>query len=167
MDLRATPSIAQRAAGRVARRSGGANLVVMAEVEQAHSREFMQDMGIVAREVIDGETTLELDLNEGHMSRADRAHGGVLFTMLDSALGRAVLSHLPEGRGCATVEIKINYFRPVQRGRITAHGRMKELTKSLAYAEGEILNEDGKVLARASGTFFLTKAMRQSERERI
>ncbi|MCP4038268.1 MAG: hypothetical protein GY733_15110, partial [bacterium] len=58
---------------------------MMAEVEQAHSREFMQDMGIVAREVIDGETTLELDLNEGHMSRADRAHGGVLFTMLDSA----------------------------------------------------------------------------------
>ncbi len=36
-----------------------------------------------------------------------------------------------------------------------------------AYAEGEILNEDGKILARASGTFFLTKAMRQSERERI
>lgn len=127
----------------------------------------MLDMGIVSRPVVDGQTTLELELNDGHMSRANRAHGGVLFTMLDSALGRAVLCHLPEGRGCATVEIKINYFRPVQHGRITAHGRMKEMTKSLAYAEGEILNEKGKILARASGTFFLTTTMHQSERERI
>jgi uncharacterized protein (TIGR00369 family) len=71
------------------------------------------------------------------------------------------------GRGCATVELKINYFRPVQSGRITARGRKLELTRSLAYAEGEVLNEDGKVLARASGTFFLTDTMRQQDRERI
>jgi hypothetical protein len=41
------------------------------------------------------------------------------------------------------------------------------LTKSLGYAEGEAVNEAGKVLARASGTFFLTKTMRQEDRERI
>lgn len=144
-----------------------ASLAVMAEVEETEGREFMKDMGIMSREIVDGETTLELDLDASHMSRANRAHGGVLFTMLDSALGRAVLHHLPAGRGCATVEIKINYFRPVQRGRITAHGRMKERTRNLAYAEGEIVNAEGKVLARASGTFFLTETMRQSERERV
>jgi uncharacterized protein (TIGR00369 family) len=44
------------------------------------------------------------------MSRANRVHGGVLFTLLDSALGRSIINALPEGRGCATVEIKVNYF---------------------------------------------------------
>jgi uncharacterized protein (TIGR00369 family) len=77
------------------------------------------------------------------------------------------LQHLPEGQGCATVEIKINYFRPVQTGRIMAKGWMRELTKSLGYAEGEVLNQEGKTLAKASGTFFLTKTMRQEDRERV
>lgn len=139
----------------------------MAEPEDVSGPEFMDDMGLRDLGVQDGESVLQLDLAPRHMSRAQRAHGGVLFSLLDSALGRAILSHLPEGRGCATVEIKINYFRPVQHGTITARGRMKEKTRSLAYAEGEITNQEGKVLARASGTFFLTDTMRQSERERV
>ena len=129
--------------------------------------EFTDDMGIEMLGLIDGAFTLALDLTPKHMSRASRAHGGVLFTLLDTALGRSVLAQLPEGRGCATVEIKINYFRPVQSGRIIARGRLRELTRSLGYAEGEIVNDAGKVLARASGTFFLTRTLRQGERERI
>ena len=129
--------------------------------------EFASDMGIEFLGEVDGSTTLQLDLSRKHMSRANRAHGGVLFTLLDTALGRSILNHLPAGRGCATVEIKVNYFRPVQRGRITARARMRELTRSLGYAEGEVLNEEGKVLARASGTFFLTESLRQGDRERV
>ena len=129
--------------------------------------EFSEDMGIEFLGIIDGAATLQLDLEQKHMSRANRVHGGVLFTLLDSALGRSIINALPEGRGCATVEIKVNYFRPIQSGRVTARGFMKELTRSLGYAEGEVLNQEGKVLARASGTFFLTKAMRQEDRERI
>ncbi len=124
-------------------------------------------MGIETLGMVDGAATLQLDLQQKHMSRADRVHGGVLFALLDSALGRSIVDALPEGRGCATVEIKVNYFRPIQRGRVTARGLLKELTKSLGYAEGEVMNEDGKVLARASGTFFLTKTMRQEDRERV
>jgi acyl-CoA thioesterase len=129
--------------------------------------EFAADMGIEFLGEVEGATTLALDLQKKHMSRASRAHGGVLFTLLDSALGRSIVNALPEGRGCATVEIKINYFRPIQSGRIIARGWMRELTKSLGYAEGDIRNEEGKVLARASGTFFLTQTMRQEDRERI
>jgi acyl-CoA thioesterase len=139
----------------------------MSEQSDRPEREFSADMGIEYLGEIDGATTLQLDLAQKHMSRANRVHGGVLFTLLDSALGRAILSALPEGRGCATVEIKVNYFRPIRSGRVVARGWKRELTKSLAYAEGEVVNEAGKVLARASGTFFLTRAMRQDDRERI
>jgi len=129
--------------------------------------EFTQYLGIESLGMKDGAFVLELELEERHMSMAARAHGGVLFSMLDTALGRAVIAELPPGRGCATVELKINYFRPVQRGRIRASGRCVQRTRSLAYAEGEIVNEEGRMLARATGTFFLTETIRQPDRERV
>jgi uncharacterized protein (TIGR00369 family) len=129
--------------------------------------EFTDHLGFRTLGMQDGAFVIDLDLERRHMSRADRAHGGVLFSMLDTALGRAVIEELPPGRGCATVELKINYFRPVQRGRIRASGRCVQRTKSLAYAEGDIVNEEGKLLARATGTFFLTDTMRQPDRERV
>ena len=52
-------------------------------------------------------------------------------------------------------------------GTIRAFGRLKELTRSLGYAEGEIRDERDRVLARASGTFFLTETLVQSEQERL
>ena len=65
------------------------------------------------------------------------------------------------------MEIKINYHRPVQKGRLRALGRVRELTRSLAYAEGEVVNEEGKRVCSGTGTFFLTETMVQSERERL
>lgn len=129
--------------------------------------EFTDSLGVRTLGMQDGAFVLELELEPRHMSRAARAHGGVLFSLLDTALGRAVIEELPPGRGCATVELKINYFRPVQTGRVRASGRCVQRTKSLAYAEGEIVNDEGKLLARATGTFFLTETMRQPDRERV
>jgi len=129
--------------------------------------EFGESLGFEYRGQVDGEQVIELEVREQHMSRAERVHGGVLFSLLDTALGRSIIERLPEGRGCATVEIKINYFRPIQQGRIRARARCHEVTRSLAYAEGVITNAEGKALARASGTFFLTETMAQKERERV
>jgi uncharacterized protein (TIGR00369 family) len=129
--------------------------------------EFTEYLGIETRGMVEGAFVLELVLDARHMSRAARAHGGVLFTLLDTALGRAVIEELPPGRGCATVELKINYFRPVRSGRLRASGRCVQRTRSLAYAEGDVRNEQGKLLARATGTFFLTETLEQPERERV
>jgi len=129
--------------------------------------EFTDHLGVRTLGLQDGAFVLELALEPRHLSRAARAHGGVLFTLLDTAMGRAVIAELPPGRGCATVELKINYFRPVQSGTIRASGRCVQRTRSLAYAEGELVNEEGKLLARATGTFFLTDTLRQPDRERV
>ena len=78
-----------------------------------------------------------------------------------------MISRLPEGRGCATIEAKINYFRPVRSGRVRAEAECVRLTRTTAYAEGTLLDEDGNMLARASGTFVLTETMAQADRERV
>jgi acyl-CoA thioesterase len=136
-------------------------------VEDAE-KEFTQRLGFETLSAAGGEASIAVELGAEHMSRADRAHGGVLFALIDTAMGQAVLSALPAGRGCATLEVKINYFRPIQRGRIVATARLGNLTRNTAYADGEIRSGDGKkVLAKASGTFFVTATLKPSERERI
>ena len=129
--------------------------------------EFTEYLGMRHLGMLDDEYVLDLELEPRHLSRAERAHGGVLFALLDTALGRALLDVLPEGRGCATVELKINYFRPVQSGLIRARGRLVNLTRSIGYSEGEVRDGGGRLLARATGTFFLTDTVKQSERERV
>jgi acyl-CoA thioesterase len=129
--------------------------------------EFTQELGIRTSHEADGTCRLEVSLAPLHMSRAERVHGGLLFTLLDTAMGRSVLSALPAGRGCATVECKINYFRPVQRGTLVATAELKNLSRNTAYSEGSITDEDGQLVARASGTFFLTDTLAQTERERV
>jgi acyl-CoA thioesterase len=131
------------------------------------TEDFTQRIGAEAISAEDGVCEMALEVGDLHQSHAGRAHGGVLFTLLDTVMGRAVISKLPEGRGCATIEAKINYFRPVQSGRIVARATVPRMTRRTAYAEGVITDDAGNELARSSGTFMLTETMVQSERERV
>ena len=106
--------------------------------------DFTERLGIETITLEEGVCEMALEVGGLHQSTASRAHGGVLFTMLDTAMGRAVISRLPDGRGCATIEAKINFFRPVQSGRIVARGEVKRLTRRTAYAEGVLTLTIGK-----------------------
>lgn len=118
-------------------------------------------------ETAEGESVFQLEVEARHMSAAGRVHGGVFFTLVDTAMGRAVVSRLADGRGCATIEAKINYFRPVQAGVVRAIARCTNLSKRTAYVEAEILDQDDRLIAKATGTFMLTESLLQSERERV
>lgn len=98
---------------------------------------------------------LEVELEPMHLSRAGLAHGGMVFTLLDSALARAVMRQIPEEFASPTLEMKINYFRPVGSGKLTARGRVVNRSKQTCFAEGEVVDEEGRLIAKASGTFFL------------
>ena len=129
--------------------------------------EFTKSLGVREISVESGEVELELEAGEEHWGTTERAHGGVLFSVLDTALGRAVVSTLPEGRGCATLECKINFFRPVVRGKLSAKARVVTKTRHTAYTEGSITDEEGRLVARATATFFLTETRITHERERV
>ena len=101
-----------------------------------------------------GDYALKIDLQQIHLSRAGLVHGGMVFTMLDAALGRAVIHQLQQGYSSPTIEMKINYFRPASAGELFARGRVINQSKQLCYAEGEVINSENKLIARATGTFF-------------
>ncbi len=81
-------------------------------------------------------------------------HGGWYTTLLDTALGSAVQSHLPAGRGQTTLELKVNFVRAVKLdGRpVRCECRSRHVGRRTGTAEGDIVDADGKLLAHGSTT---------------
>lgn len=107
-----------------------------------------------------GEVVAVAEPDESLYNPIGMVHGGVAATMLDSVVGCAVHTTLPAGVGYSSVELKVSYLRAIHagRGEIRATGRVVKEGSRIAFAEGEIRDAEGKLLATASGTCVLTPA---------
>lgn len=84
-------------------------------------------------------------------------HGGYIAALLDSCMACAVHSTLDAGQSYATLEIKINYVRPLtaETGEVRAEGRVVHAGKRVATAEGKLLDSVGKIYAHGTTTCLL------------
>lgn len=84
-------------------------------------------------------------------------HGGYLATLLDSAMACAVHTTLDAGKGCTSLEFKINFVRPVfeSTGYIKAEGTTINVGKQIATSEGKIFDEKGKLYAHGTTTLMI------------
>ena len=103
-----------------------------------------------------GSVTVSLDLGEHHGNLQGFAHGGVLATLADAAMGLSVRSAMEPGRRHVTIELGVHYLRPVRTGAVSATGRAIRVGRDVAYAEATIADGRGTELARASGTYSVT-----------
>ena len=95
----------------------------------------------------------ELIVGPDHLNRRGVAHGGVVTGLLDSALGTAVVSAITAEEWCGTLELSIQFREPIFPGTITAEGRMVRRGRTAAFAEGEVRDAHGKILATAHGVW--------------
>lgn len=110
-------------------------------------------MDFTLTEVSEGRTRFEGTPDESACNPMGAVHGGLMCTLLDSAVGCAVQTTLPAGVGYTSVEIKVNYLRPVFAGTpLAAKGWVIKPGRRVAFAEGEIRDASGKVVATASST---------------
>jgi uncharacterized protein (TIGR00369 family) len=79
-------------------------------------------------------------------------HGGVLCDIADAAMGIAYAATLEEGESFATLELKINFLRPVWTGRLTASGRVVASGRTVGLVECDVLDDRGRLVARATST---------------
>ena len=81
-------------------------------------------------------------------------HGGLVCTLLDSVAGCAVHTTLPAGMGYTSLEIKVSYLRPVRHGdgELTATGRITKPGRRAAFADAEVRDHAGRLIATASST---------------
>jgi uncharacterized protein (TIGR00369 family) len=101
-----------------------------------------------------GRVTFTCTPDESAYNPIGLVHGGLVCTLLDSATGCAVQSTLPAGVGYTSVEIKVNYLRPVHAdsGELHARGWITKPGRRVAFAEGDVRGADGNVVATASST---------------
>ena len=108
-------------------------------------------------EVGPGTVTFRCRPDESHYNPIGTVHGGLVCTLLDSALGCATHTTLPAGTGYTSIEIKVNYLRPVNvdSGPLICTGRVTKPGRRVAFAEGEVVDNQGKVVASASGSLLI------------
>jgi uncharacterized protein (TIGR00369 family) len=115
---------------------------------------FVEHLGIDLLEKGGGRTRLAFAPAPHHLNSWKSIHGGVVMALLDTALSTASRSLDQTCVGCSTVEMKTN-FLAAATSAVTVQGRAQRAGRSLIYAEGEVLDPQGQVLAKANGTFKL------------
>jgi len=109
-------------------------------------------LGFVLKVIEPGRAVFEMEADERHHNPMGTLHGGVYCDLANAAMGYAYASTLEEGETFTTVELKINFFRPVRQGRLTAEARVIKSGGTLGYVECDVTDQTGKLVARASST---------------
>ena len=109
---------------------------------------FVRFCGIEALDVCEGRTRLRLALRPEHANNLGIAHGGVLCTLLDVALGTA--ARLRAGRPVVTLDMQTRFLSP-GRGVLSAEGRVTRAGRSVIFCEAEIRDPAGELVATATG----------------
>ena len=109
-------------------------------------------IGFEVAEAGDGRTVITLQAGSRHVNPMGTLHGGILCDIADAAMGIAFASTLAPGESFTTVELKINYLRPVREGTLRAEGRVVQRGRTVGYVECEVTNQDGKLIAKSNST---------------
>ena len=112
-------------------------------------------MGFEPVEAEEGRVVLAAVPGPEHYNPLGTVHGGLAATLLDSAMGCAVHTTLPEGAGYTTLELKVNFTRPItsETGRIVCEGKVLHRGGRVATAEGRVIADgSGKLLAHGTTT---------------
>ncbi len=112
----------------------------------------MMNFGLA--ELEEGRAVFTAEPAEYHYNPIGVVHGGLAATLLDSAMGCAVHSMLPAGAGYTTLEIKVNYVRPMtaETGEVRCEARVIHVGGRTATAEGKVVDGAGKLYAHATTT---------------
>jgi len=99
-----------------------------------------------------GQATLEMDVSDRHANPMGSLHGGVLCDIADAAMGMAYASTLGEDESFTTLELKINFLKPVWKAHLRAEGRVVSRGRTVGLIEADVFDERERLVARASST---------------
>jgi len=113
---------------------------------------FLALLGIKLTTVEPGRARMEVNVGAGHANPMGTLHGGVPCTLADAAMGFAYASTLAKGESFTTLELKINFLRPVWTGLLVGEGIVVQRGRTIGLAECSVTDEKGRLIAKASST---------------
>jgi uncharacterized protein (TIGR00369 family) len=99
-----------------------------------------------------GAATVQLEAGPQHANPMGTIHGGILCDIADAAMGIAYTTNLAEGESFTTLELKINFLKPVWKATLTAEGRVIKQGRTTGLAECRVTDEKGSLVAYATST---------------
>jgi uncharacterized protein (TIGR00369 family) len=100
-----------------------------------------------------GEVDVAMDVGDRHLNLMGTLHGGLIATLADTATGLALRSVLDPGLTFTTTHLGVTFLSPGRRGSVVARGRVVRSGRRLGYAEADVVDPSGRLLARAAATF--------------
>lgn len=129
----------------------------MVRVADLESGNYWKHIGMTTVVDVDGKTRVLLKVTEKLKQFYGNLHGGVIASLLDSAIAVAVNQQLEPGEGASTVEIKINYLRSINDGTLWGEGKVIQKGRKIVVAQGEIKDDAGQILAIGTATFMISQ----------
>jgi uncharacterized protein (TIGR00369 family) len=117
-----------------------------------------QLIGFRLTSVKPGEATMVFEADERHANPMGTLHGGILCDVADAAMGIAYASTLDTGESFTTLELKINFLKPIWKAKLTAVGRVVKKGRTVGLVECDVKDEKGSLVARASSTCMTLRA---------
>jgi uncharacterized protein (TIGR00369 family) len=111
-----------------------------------------QLIGFETKEAADGRGVVTLSAGSQHANPMGTLHGGILCDIADAAMGIAFASTLAPDESFTTIELKINFFRPVWKALLRAEGKVVRRGSTVGYVECEITDENARLVAKAAST---------------
>ena len=114
---------------------------------------FAKLLGIEVESVEPGHAILTMNVRDEHMRNDAIAHGGVVATLIDSAMAIAIMALLEENERTVTVDLTIHYLRPVTEGVAKASARVVRAGRKVVTVSAELFDRDEKLAATAISTY--------------
>ena len=119
-------------------------------------------LGFELDEVEPGRTVFSMLADEVHENPMGTMHGGIVATLVDTAMGCALSSRLPADAGFTTLELKTNYVRAITQatGRVFAEGTVLHSGGRVATTEARVSDTNGTLYAHATSTCMILRGAR-------
>jgi len=120
-------------------------------------------LGMRVRRAHDDGLTIECQVRDDLKNAFGAMHGGVMASLADAAVGMALYRHTGGRRPAATVELKINYFRPVTEGRLIARARLLRVGSTLCVGSVELTDAKKRSIGAALVTYMFLDVGKHAE----
>src|SRR5438067_2824067 len=121
-------------------------------------------IGFEEKKIADGSATVMLAAGPQHANPMGTLHGGILCDIADAAMGMAFASTLAPEESFTTVELKVNFFRPIWQAQLKAEGTVVQRGRTIGYVEWAITDEENRLVAKAASTCMVLRGQKSAGR---